>query len=143
MTTEEKSIYEAADIKVTNLRAVFGAKTYAVSNISAVETETKPPPQFIPAVMAMIGGIMLLIFVSSLFGNNTYNAALNRSVNWNNLIFGAIFLAAGLGILRVSKPTYIVKISTASGEVRAYESGDKESIEKIVESLNTAIIQKG
>jgi len=44
---------------------------------------------------------------------------------------------------RSAKPTYTVSLTTASGEVKACESHDQQTIRQIIESLNTAIIQKG
>lgn len=140
---EETTLYEANGVKVTNLRAVFGQKTYAVSNITAVETQTQQPSQAIPVILAVIGAILLIVFLASLFGGNSYNASLNRGVNWASLILGALMLSMGVGFLRAAKPAYIVGITTSSGEVKAWSSADKAVIEQVVEALNDAIVQKG
>ena len=34
---QEKNIYEKGNIKITDVRAVFGKKTYAISDITSIE----------------------------------------------------------------------------------------------------------
>ena len=143
MSTEETTIFENGDIKVTNLRAVFGAKTYSVSNISAVEEDTKAPSNLFPAILCFIGIILLLYFIVSLFNMPSYSATTNTGIKWMNLLWAIVLLAVGTLMIRSAKTSYIVKISTSSGEVKAFETKDGALIGQIIESLNTAIIQKG
>lgn len=58
-------------------------------------------------------------------------------------IVGALMLVAGLVIAALSKPSYIVRLGSASGEADALISKDREYIQKIVNALNEAIIKRG
>lgn len=135
--TEAEVIYEQGNIKITNLRAIFGRKTYPVSNISAVKTETKPPSKLLPILFMITGGARLLEFAVSLYSN--FNNA--NPIDWWSLFLGIGFLVGGAYIMRASQDERIVKVVTASGETKAYSSPDKQHIDKIIESLNTAINQ--
>lgn len=133
--TEEKVIYEEGNIKITNLRAIFGRKTYDVSNIGAVKTEIKPPNKLLPIIFMILGVVRLLQFALSLYSN--FN---NPSpIDWWSLFLGIFFLVGGAYIMRASKDEHIVKVIIASGETQAYSSPDKQHVDKIIESLNTAI----
>lgn len=148
MPSEEATIYEQGDIKITNLRAVFGSKTYSVSNISAVEEDVKVPSHAGALILCMIGGFGILLFIISLinsFSAPSYDATMNtsRAINWVSLAVGVVFIAVGVPMFRSGKNTYTIKVSTSSGEIKAFETRSAELSNGIVEALNTAIIQKG
>lgn len=136
---EETVIYQQDKIKITNLRAVFGDKTYSISNVSAVELETMPASTGTGAIMASVGVLMVIYAIVSFIPSQ--NAL--RAPNPTLLIIGLLLAAVGIFLLRAAKPSYTVKISTSSGEVKALSSENKELISNIVEAINTAIIQKG
>jgi uncharacterized protein DUF6232 len=140
---DETTIYEQSGIKVTNLRAVFGEKTYAVSNITAVETQSQEPSAFLPTILFLGGALLLILFGASIFDSGSQNAALNGGIKWNDLLGGVLMLVVGISIMRSAKTMYTVKVSSASGEIRAYSSTDEAQIRAIVEAINEAIIQKG
>jgi len=129
--TEEKVIYEQGNIKITNLRAVFGEKTYAMSNITSVEQGTKQPSGCF-SFSFLIGGVFLIIFAF-------------RSIeeNWGMLALGIIVGIVGIVTLRYQKPEYVVQFGSASGEIKAYTSLNQDEIKQIVQAINEAIIQKG
>lgn len=129
--SEEITIFEKDTIKVTNLRAVIDAKTYSISNISAVEARRIEPSGCMPAGLT-ISGIFVLLF-----------SLTNIRDLVPLLITGALLLFIGIGMLRQNKPQFAVQISTSSGEVKAYSSPNKEEIDQIVNALNEAIIKKG
>ena len=131
MSTQEIIIFENNDIKVTNLRAVFGTKTYAIANITSVEAKRQNESSCLPVGLILAGILGIMIGFGNL-GNDM----------WWMMIPGAAICVAGFNMARAQKPTYVVQISSASGEIKAYVSQDKSYIDKIVEALNTAIIQK-
>lgn len=137
--TDETILLEEQGIKITNLRAMFGGKTYAVSNITSVERETTPASSA-PLVFAAIGVLMAVMAVPSFFQDR---GAFSSGPNISLLVIG--FLVLGLGILmtRAAKPSYNVKISTASGEIKAFTSDSDELTARITSALNDAIIHKG
>jgi hypothetical protein len=140
--SEEITIYEHENIKVTNLRAVFGETTYAISNITAVKKNEVPAPIGC-ATLAVAGGALVLLYqVGQFFQNSKYSATAGGfSGTW--FLLALILLGLGIYTIRTEKPSYNVHISTASGEIKAFTSKDKGQIETIVNALNDAIIKKG
>lgn len=131
--SKESTIYETGDIKITNLRAVFGNKTYSVSNITSVEKK----------VIAASGcGPLLLIGLGIAFvvsgATRTYNDSWPITV-----VIGIIIFSLGAKAARSEKPTYSVSLTTAGGEVKAFESTDEAVILSVVGALNDAITKKG
>jgi hypothetical protein len=129
--SEETTIYEKDNIKITNLRAVFAEKTYSVSNITSVETKKINPSGCLPAGLICFGLVLFVYGASDLKQNI-------GSIVFGLLLFGLVFI-----IVKTTKPSYAVSLTTAAGEVKAYSSLDQATIKQIVEALNTAIIQKG
>lgn len=134
---KETQIYNHNDIQITNLRAVIGSKTYAIANITSVDNEIVPPNGFLPIGMIIVGVIAMIIGVSSY--TNNWSPDNNPAA----VVIGLLVVASGWGIIKTSKPSYLVKITTAAGEARAFTSDDEKEINNIVEALNKAIIQKG
>ena len=128
---EEITIYEQGNIKITNLRAVFEGKTFSVSNITSVEAKRVDPSSCLPVGILIAG----FIFIALFFNDMRENIAM--------LIAGIVFVGLFIVIQKASKPTWVVSITTSSGEEKAYTSPEQETIQKIVESLNNAIVQKG
>jgi hypothetical protein len=65
------------------------------------------------------------------------------SPNIIGLIIGIGLLVVGIIAMSAARDSYTVKISTASGEIKAFTSEDAAFTQQIVEALNTAIVQKG
>lgn len=129
--TEETIIFQNGDIKITNLRAVFGEKTYSVSNITSVEAAKINPSSCLPMSVFLLGIFLILIGIVDIKQNFSY------------ILFGALAFVIFYFLNKVSSPSWAVSITTAAGEIKAYKSTDQESIKKIVDALNNAIIQKG
>lgn len=127
---DEKVIYEQGNIKITNLRAVFGEKTYSMSNITSVEkSKVEQTGCAIPGLI--IAGILLFMY------------SFADGINWMLLVVGLVMVGGGIYASRSEKPDYLVQFGSASGEIKAYKSKDQDEIKAIVEAINTAIIQKG
>ena len=127
---DETTLFEEKDIKITNLRAIFGDKTYAMSNITSVSRETKDSLGCALPALVIIG-IMITIF------------SFIDGPSWGTAAIGIFMAGAGIIGAKNQKPDHIVQIGSSSGEIKAYTSQDRELIEKIVNALNDAIIQKG
>jgi hypothetical protein len=136
---EETTIYEQGNIKVTNARAMFGDKTYSISNISAVELETTPPNNTIGGLLIVIGVFMVIFAITTFIPSQN---ALRPDPNITMFILGILLAVGGYFGTRSAKSSYTVKFSSSSGEVKAMTSNDKESIKGIVDAINTAIIQR-
>ena len=129
--SEETTIYESEGIKVTNLRAVFAEKTYSVANITSVETKEIAPSGCLPIGLVIFGIFSIIGGISSF------------QDNWAWLIWGAIAIGLFVAVNKNSRSSWAVNLTTASGEVKAYTSQDQETIKKIVDALNDAIVKKG
>jgi len=134
---DETTIYEAQGVKITNLRAVLGNKTYSVSNITSVGTTVKQPGSCLPFGLMAFGVLLILGGVVVLAGGAEFTTALP----WFG--FGGLSLAVGLLVHRGGKSAYIVRLGSASGEADALESTNKADIDSIVSALNEAIVRKG
>ncbi len=124
---EEFVIYDKGNIKITNLRAVFGPKTFSISNITSVEMQKNEPSSTMIFMLVILG--FCLIFFG--FPEIVY------------IFFGVVCIALFVLAYRAQKISWIVSLTTASGEVKAFEDFDQPMIKEIVDALNTAIIQKG
>lgn len=129
----ETTLYNHAEVQITSLRAVFGAKTYAISNITSVEGQKIEPSGCFPISLAILGGALTLFGALAAFADGGFGM----------LMFGLLLLIPGVAIYRSAKPSFAVNITTSAGEVKAYTSNDWETIRQIVEALNNAIVQKG
>ena len=129
--TEEKIIYEEGNIKITNVRAIFGDKTYAISNITSVTKKEKPTPySFLPVGIIVFG----IAFITISFFNN-FNAAI--------MTLGVFMVVGGYFLAMLPKTQYFVQFGSAAGEEQVYTSKSIAEIEKIVQAVNEAMIQQG
>jgi len=119
----EASYYQDGTVSITNARAVLGGKTYAMANITSVSMATIPANRKPGIVIAIIG--LLIAGVT------------------NGGIIGLLILAAGIVLAVIVKPSYVVRIGSASGEADGLVSPNIEYIQKIVNAVNEAIIKRG
>ena len=129
----ETVIFENARVKVTNLRAVIDAKIYAMSDVVSVEMTRKDASSCIPVAMMIGGGLWALVTLFSLLSK--FDAG-----NVVPFLFAAGLVALGYYTVMSAKPTYAVKIRSASGESSILESKDKQVIERIVAAMTEAIV---
>jgi hypothetical protein len=132
--TDETVILETGTIKITNVRAVFGSKTYAVSNITSVDAKAISPSGCAPIALIVIGAG---------FGISAAFRASTTDSWWVTLLIGVAFMALGFRTAAKAVEDYSVNLTTAGGEVTAYQSKDKAEIQKIVAALNEAMIKNG
>jgi hypothetical protein len=118
MTQEEIVYLDEDGVLVTSARFVVPGQTYAMSGITSVMAASKS---------TVVASVLI-----GLFG--LYMGTVN-------LIYGAIFI--GAAALWYSQSKYIVMLTTASGASEALSSRDEESISRIIEALNDAIIGRG
>jgi len=128
---------------VTNARIVIGGKTYVLSGISSVSAVRIDPKIGGDLFAAIIGAVGLLIALS------------NFASWWPNRFFGDFpasvaicggvgLLLAGAGILnmRQARPRFAARIVSASGENDALVSKDEAQVDRLVEAINKAIIER-
>jgi uncharacterized protein DUF6232 len=130
--TEEKVIYEKSDVKITNLRAIFGEKTYAISSITSVTRKEKTNlSAFLPVAIIVIG----IAFISLAF--------FNAVINWAIILYGIFMVVGGYFLALLLNTEYFVQIDSASGQTQAYTSKSIAKVTEIVQAINQAMIQQG
>lgn len=129
MANETTFYSDEHGVRITTTRAIFGSKTYAMANITSVSKGEEPPKRQPGIIIAILGLIILVACVS--FGSAV------------GVIVGVAVLGLGILIAAIAKPTYHVKITSASGEDEPRSSKDKQHIDSIVIALNEALIKRG
>jgi len=131
MSQDEVVYFQDLGITITNARAVLGAKSYAMANITSVGMGHTPANRTPGVIVALLGVA---------FGGCLATASDSAT---GALIFGLVLLLSGVAIAASAKSKYAVRIGSASGESDALSSDDREHIQKIVNALNEAIVKRG
>jgi len=126
MATEQVFLNER-DVSVSNSRMMHKGQTYAMSGITSVKSYEKKPSRKGPIILIIIGVLMLV--------DGLHEPAL--------LLGAIIFLAGGIAWWVLRKADYSVLLTSASGEMKAYTSKDKDFVIKIVNAVNDAIVHRG
>lgn len=130
----EITILEAGEIKITNLRAVVGTETYAISNIFSVRM-TKEGSMFGCLVAALISiGVLLGLF--AIVSDTISETDSSRYF----LTFAFICLSSALVVALTARPNYIIQVSGPSGNFDILQSNNKDYLTNIVEAINDAIL---
>lgn len=129
MTLQETTYYRDGQVTISNSRAVLGTKTYAMSNITSVTMGERPANRSLGAIFILLGAAGLCV------GSASHSNA--------PLLIGILAVIAGIALIFIAKPSYIVKIGSAGGESDALIATDKDYIQKIVNAVNEAIIKRG
>ena len=130
----ERTILQEGTVQITDKRALLGAKTYSMANVTSVTLAEDKPGVALPVIFGTLGVFSLAAYVCVL--------VLGESVS-TVLIIG-IFFSGLAALLYFAKggPKYIVRIGSASGEIDGMISRDREQIEKIVKAINDAIVMR-
>ena len=129
----EEVIYSDRRVSITTSRLVFGATTYALRNITSVKIGSTPDRGG-AICLTILGAVSLFYGLANLFGHEGGMAFLACFV-------GVILAGIGVLWLRSCKDDCHILIVSSSGEVKALTSKDRAYIEKIVISINDAIIK--
>ena len=136
MSSQETKYYprdqgQGDGVEVTSTRAVFGAKTYAMVNLTSVSMGVIPANRTHGIVVAVVGLVITMC-----------GAAAGRD-GGPILLFGILALIGGLVLAAVAKEQYAVRIGSAGGESDGLVSPDKGRIQEIVNAVSQAIIKRG
>lgn len=121
-TTGETVFFQHGNVTVTNTRFIVPGQTYAMSNVTSIKHLEKAPSRALGVIVAIIG--VLILFAHA----------------W---VFGLIAIALGGLLAWTAKGQYDVLLHIASGEVRAFQSPDRDLVQQIVSALNQAIVFRG
>jgi Family of unknown function (DUF6232) len=130
---KEETIYSDNVVVVTNMRVIIGGATYALRNITSVKMLFTPPRLVKPILLLIVGS---MIMFAAFFPINE-NAPAPASVY---VIAGAMIVGAILWMCS-AKTSYHVGLSSASGEIHALTSKNRAYIERVVLSVNEAIVK--
>lgn len=128
---------------MTNARFIVGAKTFAMRSITSVQSVSRKEE---PLGITGMGCLSVIIFMLGLvisccgFGSSTV---------WLG-VFGILIIAGGVWLAIRALPSqpkpktiFTVVLTTAGGEVTAYQSDDQNHISQIIRALNDSIISHG
>ena len=131
---EEITYVNEKGIVVTNSRAVFNGKTYALSNISKVSLE-KAKLSLIEAIAQVILFIGFIMCVG---------IGLITGIFWITLLG---IMCLGFWILyRVANSKIFAVLLGTSGSMfdeEVFRSNDHEFMQKVVDAINKAIVNRG
>jgi hypothetical protein len=130
----ERTYLSDSGVTVTNRRMSIGGKTYATKHTSSVEAVARE----------RTGGFYLVLCICGLLGvgAGVLAAALG---DWET--FGGAVVVGGLVVLlsyiglKSRRTTYLVRVSSSSGEVEALKTTDRERLLEVVQAIRQAITE--
>src|SRR5688500_16269157 len=129
LNVTEKTLLKVGTVKITNLRAIFGTKSYQLANITSASLEAQEPGMFVPVFFAIILGVVSVLVAISDLGE--YAQCLQVG------LYAGI---AGLLLFLISrKAKYIVRLHNPVSELVDLETSDRDYAEKVVTVLQKAI----
>lgn len=127
---QEQTIYSDSNVSVTTTRVMIGDTTYALRNITSVRM-ADTPGRIGCAITLLILGIVLLIGAFSGVGEK----------DAGGLVIAGVVIGLAVLWLFGARTKYHVVISSASGEAKALTSRNERYIQRIVNSINEAIVK--
>ena len=125
----EKTILKGGTVRITNLRAIFGTKSYELSNITSASVKVREPNLFLPIFFAVNLGFCS--FLVALTDMREY--ALYVQVGLYLVIAAIIFFIIS------RKTKYEVQIRNPISELTVLQTYDGEYAQSVVRALNEAI----
>lgn len=133
----EKVFYDRDGVRVTSARFQVGAQTYAMNAVSSVAYQRRPASYGFAVFLGIAGGAFLLLgLVSGLLIESAVIAAAFA-------LAGLFFVALTIYLAVSAKPTFVVALTTASGQSTALSNWDSATIESVVRALNEALVSRG
>lgn len=121
---DETLLFSSADVKVSNQQLIVRGQSYAIADINHVELNFIEPKRILATIL-FLTGLFLLLDEGDLFALGGFS-----------IILGFVFW--------VSVATkYALVIHSSAGEKRVYTSSDRLLIEKVIFSLDTAMLENG
>ena len=125
----EKTLLKMGLVRITNLRAIFGMKSYELSNITSASLQVQEPNLFVPVFFGVILGICSLLVAISNF--EEYGFWLQMGI--------FVCIAAIVLFLLSRKAKYKVLLRNPVSELIVLETYDGNYAERVVTAVNTAI----
>ena len=126
---EEITFYtDQASVRVTDKRVIAGSTTYALANITSVSTAVESPSYTGPLLFLAVGAVALIEGVATKSTGTT--------------TFAVLILALGCFWWRGLKPTWHLRIASASGESSPVKSHNQQWIAGIAQAIKKAMIHR-
>jgi len=130
---DEKTYFNNNEgVSVTNARFIVEDQTYAMSGVTSVKRFVKKR-----SVVRMILSVLLMLL------SGMSAIGIIASGELTSLIVPLIILAIGAVLWFINSKKFIVLLNTSSGESQALETKDSALVDRVVEALNEAIIERG
>lgn len=137
----EQPYFQALGIAVTRTRLIVGPQTYAMSGVTSVRVDRRPPELTGAIALSVVGALPLV---------GSLGMLIDPQAGWNWwlwllfwFLLGLTLLALGIWIGRLAKPTFLLFIRTSGGEVGVWNSKDAVAIQSLNSALNRAIVERG
>ena len=155
----EKTLFEGDEVLVTDKRTVIRGNTYPMANITSVSMRQTDTTVWKGAWWALIiaGAVLVIGGIGGVIAAGVAaHAVSDKGFDMALSVFGTFALVGGLlptifgvpailsGRWALSKmPTgYTVRITDASGTVSALTHPDEEFVERVVDAMNQAFIER-
>ena len=148
----ERVLFDKGGLKVTQHRFVVERIVYAMRNITSIQHEIDQPPtpsdNYYSTIALLGGGACFIGIMSLLFGGAVVVGILSLVVGIPLLAYGYggmnDMLPDLLSALHAPPPTppakHTVKLTSAAGEVSAFETTDGEFVAEVLSALNRAMV---
>jgi hypothetical protein len=130
---KEEIIYSDNAVIVTNMRVIIGGATYALRNVTSVKMLFTSPRLVKPILLLIVGLLILLAAFMPLNENAPAPAGV--------YVIAGVMIASAILWMFSAKTKYHIGLSSASGEIHALTSKDKAYIERVMLSINEAIVK--
>jgi hypothetical protein len=132
---EDLTFFNEGGIAVTKTRFIVHGETYALANVSSVRGIKIPAKSGDLAVGVGLGGGLLLLGLGCIGEDLRVAAGL--------AILGLVLLVVSIVAIRRRKPTYLIMLNTAGGEIKTCGNNDYAYMKLILDALNRAIVARG
>ncbi len=119
---DETLLFSSADIKVSHQHLNVRGQSYAITDINHVELKLIEPKRIVATIL-FLAGLYLLLDEGKLFALGGFS-----------IILGVVFWVSG-------GTRYTVVIHSSAGELRVFTSDDRLLTEKIIQALDTAMLE--
>lgn len=128
----ETIFLKEGNVKITNLRAIIGTKTYSLAHIASVRLQVNEPGLFLPIFFMVVVGVFLALI------------ALTDLQNLSHLLQTGfyIFIVTFLLFFLSRKTKYSVRVKSSAGELNILEANDRRQVERIVKAMEAALIHE-
>ena len=129
LNVTEKTMLKVGTVRITNLRAIFGTKSYELANITSASLQAQEPNLFLPLFFAIILGVVSALVAISDLGEYAQCLQIGLYAGIAGILFFVIS----------RKAQYRVLIENPVSQLIVLETDNRDYAEKVVSALNKAI----